>query len=150
LEGIKVDLEKSVGILETKIENGRLRVNFQGDILFTSGSHKLRQEGLDLLESVFSILNKSVENNDIFIAGHTDNVKIKPKSEIYESNWDLSTYRAIEVVKYLVSKGMAPRYLTAAGYGEHKPIAENSTKEGKAKNRRVELFLIPKIIKRSN
>lgn len=149
LEGIKVDLQKTVGILETKIENGRLRVNFKGDILFTSGSHKLRKEGKDLLESVFPILNKSIENNDIFIAGHTDNVPIKPASDKYESNWDLSTYRAIEVVKYLVSKGMAPKFLTAAGYGEFKPIAENSTKEGKSKNRRVELFLIPKIIKRT-
>jgi chemotaxis protein MotB len=149
LEGIKVDLEKTVGILETKIENGRLRVNFAGDILFTTGSHKLRKEGIELLESVYPILKKNVQNNDIFIAGHTDNVPIKAKTEKYESNWDLSTYRAIEVVKYLAGKGISPHYLTAAGYGEHKPIASNSTKAGKAKNRRVELFLIPKIIKRT-
>lgn len=150
LEGIKVDLQKTVGVLETKIESGRLRVSFEGDILFNSGSHQLRKEGRELLQSVFPILNKNVEKNDIFIAGHTDNVPIKAKSEKYESNWDLSTYRAIEVVKYLIAKGIRPEYLTAAGFGEHKPVASNSTKEGKAKNRRVELFLIPKIIKRSN
>lgn len=149
LEGIKVDLEKTVGILETKIESGRLRVSFKGDILFNSGSHQLRKEGRELLESVFPILKKSVESNDIFIAGHTDNVPIRAKSDKYESNWDLSTYRAIEVVKYLISKGILPQFLTAAGYGEYKPVASNDTNEGKAKNRRVELFLIPKIIKRT-
>ena len=151
---VKSDLEKKVGDLqtklETKIEDGRLKVNFQGDILFPSGSHKLRKEGVELLDSVFPILNQNITKFDIFIAGHTDNVPIKPEArDKYKSNWDLSTYRAIEVVKYLAAKGMSPRTLTAAGYGEYKPIADNSTPEGKAKNRRVELFLIPKIIKRS-
>lgn len=150
LEGIKGRLEKTVGTLEAKIEDGRLKVNFQGDILFESGKHQLRAEGKQLLDSVFSILLKSSEQNDIFIAGHTDNVPIREDArDKYESNWTLSTYRAIEVVKYLAEKGIAPRVLTAAGYGEYKPIADNSTDEGKAKNRRVELFLIPKIIKRT-
>ncbi len=152
---VKSDLEKKVGTLqsklETNIEDGRLKVNFQGDILFPSGSHKLRNVGVDLLDSVFPILNQNVEKFDIFIAGHTDNVPIKRNAlDKYKSNWELSTYRAIEVVKYLTAKGMSPRTLTAAGYGEFKPIADNSTTEGKTKNRRVELFLIPKIIKRTS
>jgi chemotaxis protein MotB len=150
LEGIKSDLQKTVGVLETKIEDGRLKVSFEGDILFESGKHYLKEEGEKLLESVFPVLSKNVVNNDIFIAGHTDNVPIREDAkDRYESNWNLSTHRAIEVVKYLVEKGMSPRSLTAAGYGEFKPVADNSTPEGKAKNRRVELFLIPKIIKRS-
>lgn len=151
LEDIKSNLEKTVGDLETKIEDGRLKVSFKGDILFESGKHQLREEGKELLDSVYSILSKSTEQNDIFIAGHTDNVPIRPDArDKYESNWTLSTYRAIEVVKYLVDKGIAPQSLTAAGYGEYKPIADNSSDEGKAKNRRVELFLIPKIIKRQS
>ena len=149
LEGIKSDLEKTVGVLETKIENGRLKVSFEGDILFESGKHQLRKEGVELLEKAFPILRKNIRQNDIFIAGHTDNVPIREDAkERYESNWILSTYRAIEVVKYLVEKGLPPQSVTAAGYGEYKPVADNSTDEGKAKNRRVELFLIPKIIKR--
>jgi chemotaxis protein MotB len=149
LEGIKSNLEKTVGILETKIENGRLRVSFKGDILFESGKHQLRKEGMDLLRSVLTILKDSTRNNDIFIAGHTDNVPIRADArDRYESNWTLSTYRAIEVVKYLVDQGLSPKHLTAAGYGEYKPVADNSTDEGKTKNRRVELFLIPRIIKR--
>ncbi|UCH92969.1 MAG: OmpA family protein [Candidatus Aminicenantes bacterium] len=151
LEGIKSNLEKTVGTLETKIEDGRLKVSFKGDILFESGRHQLRAEGKKLLDSVFSILNESTQQNDIFIAGHTDNVPIRADArDKYESNWTLSTYRAIEVVKYLTEKGIGPGSLTAAGYGEYKPIADNSTVEGKAKNRRVELFLIPKIIKRTS
>jgi len=151
LEGIKNELQETVGVLETKIENGRLKVSFKGDILFASGKHQLRVEGQQLLDSVFPILQKSTEQNDIFIAGHTDNVPIRPDArDKYESNWTLSTYRAIEVVKYLVTKGMPPQSLTAAGYGEYKPLTDNTTDEGKSKNRRVELFLIPKIIKRDS
>ena len=149
LEGIKSDLEKTVGVLETKIEKGRLKVSFKGDILFESGKHQLRQEGKQLLESVFPILIKSTVQNDIFIAGHTDNVPIREDArDQYESNWNLSAYRAIEVVNYLMEKGISPQSMTAAGYGEFNPIADNSTDEGKAKNRRVELFIIPRIIKR--
>ncbi|MCP5052118.1 MAG: OmpA family protein [bacterium] len=147
LEGVKGNLEKTVGVLETKIEDGRLKVSFKGDILFESGKHELRKEGQELLDSVYKILKESTDNNDIFIAGHTDNVKLRPDAR-YDSNWTLSTYRAIEVVKHLVEKNLSPDLLTAAGYGEFKPIADNATEDGKSKNRRVELFLIPRIIKR--
>ncbi len=149
LDTIKGQLEKTVGVLETKIEDGRLKVSFKGDILFESGEHQLRTEGKSILENVHAILSKNIRQNDIFVAGHTDNVAIRPDAlDRYDSNWTLSTYRAIEVVKYLTGKGLPPQSLTAAGYGEFKPIADNATPEGKAKNRRVELFLIPKIIKR--
>jgi chemotaxis protein MotB len=149
LEGIKSDLKKTVGVLETKIENGRLRVSFKGDILFESGEHQLRKEGQELLVNVYKILKENIDKNDIFVAGHTDNVPIRSDArDRYESNWTLSTYRAVEVVKYLADKGLSPEHLTAAGYGEFKPVAGNDTPEGRSKNRRVELFLIPRIIKR--
>lgn len=151
LETIKQDLKKIVGDLEAKIEGNRLRVSFKGDILFSSGSHRLKKAGQKLLEAVYPVLEKSLVKSDIFIAGHTDNVPIKEEfRHKYESNWDLSTHRAIEVVKYLIEKGLNPNSLTAAGYGEFKPVIDNRTEEGRLKNRRVELFLIPKIIKRSD
>lgn len=150
LEGIRTDLKEAVTDLETKIEDGQLKVSFQGDILFASGSHKLRAPGRRLLDSVFPVLLQQVDKVDIFVAGHTDNVPIRPDSrDRYASNWELSTYRAIEVVKYLTDKGMNPRHLTAAGYGEYKPVAENSTEAGRSRNRRVELFLIPQVIRRA-
>lgn len=150
LEGIRGELETVVTDLETKIENGQLKVSFQGDILFASGSHRLRKPGRSLLDSVFPVLKSQADRVDIFVAGHTDNVPIRPDSrDRYASNWDLSTYRAIEVVKYLTASGLDPRHLTAAGYGEYKPVADNATEAGRRSNRRVELFLIPKVIRRS-
>lgn len=149
LEDLRVDLEKTVGDLETKIEEGRLKVNFKGDILFASGSHQLKKEGIQLLESIYPVLEKGSDKYDILIAGHTDNVPIKKEfRHKYASNWELSTYRAIEVVKYLTQEGLDPRNMTAAGYGEYKPQTLNDSNEGRARNRRVELFLIPRIIKR--
>lgn len=151
LKGIEVELKKTKTDLETKLENGKLKVSFKGDILFNSGSHKLKEEGKMLIDKVFPILKANIEKNNIFIAGHTDNEKVKYNSQKkYDSNWDLSTYRAIEVVKYLTKKGISPKNITAAGFGEFRPIADNSTAEGKKKNRRVELYLTPKIIKRNS
>jgi len=149
LKDIQSDLNSKVGELQTKIENGRLRVDFKGDILFESGRHTLTGKGKKLLGSVAPVLLKNMENNDIFIAGHTDNVPIRPDSrDKYASNWELSTFRAVEVVKYLAEKGIKPASLTAAGYGKFKPVADNDTEEGRSRNRRVELFLIPRIIRR--
>jgi len=151
LKKIEKELNKVKSNLETKLENGKLKVSFKGDILFESGSHKLKKEGKKLIDSVYPILKANIKDNNIFIAGHTDNVKIKTNTKRkYESNWDLSTYRAIEVVKYLTKKGMSPNNITAAGFGKFRPIANNSTKSGRQKNRRVELFLTPKIINRKN
>ncbi len=151
LRKIELELNKSMSALETKLEDGKLKVSFKGDILFASGSHTLKPEGKKLIDNVFPILKKNITNNNIFIAGHTDNEKIIETTQSkYESNWDLSTYRAIEVVKYLSQKGIKPINITAAGFGKFRPIADNSTKAGRQKNRRVELFLIPKIIRRNN
>ena len=151
LQKVEAELNKTMSALETKVENGKLKVSFKGDILFSSGSHNLKKEGKTLINSVFPILKNNIVHNNIFIAGHTDNEKIKESTKTkYESNWDLSTYRAIEVVKYLTSKGISPDNITAAGFGKFRPIADNSTKLGRQKNRRVELFIIPKIIKRNN
>ena len=71
------------------------------------------------------------------IAGHSDNIKIS--STRFPSNWELSTARAVEVVKLMVEQGMRPETLSAAGYGEFAPATSNDTPEGRAKNRRVEL-----------
>ena len=151
LKKVETELNKAKADLETKLEDGRLKVNFKGDILFESGSHTLKIEGKELINSVLPILKNSLSENNIFIAGHTDNQKIRESSKKkYESNWDLSTYRAIEVVKFLINKGIRPSHVTAAGFGEFRPISDNKTDLGRQKNRRVELFLIPKIIKRDN
>lgn len=80
-------------------------------------------------------------NLEILVEGHTDNIPIK--SAVYRDNWDLSTYRAASVVRLLIENKVAVERLTAAGKGEFHPIASNDTPEGRSKNRRTEIILVP-------
>lgn len=125
--GEHVDLRKdSRGIL----------LEFKNSILFDSGKYTLKQEGVNILQSVYGLI-KDVKN-PIIVEGHTDD--IKNSEEL--SNWELSTLRATDVVRYFVEdKGMDPALFSATGYGEYKPIAANDSVENRAKNRRVEILI---------
>jgi chemotaxis protein MotB len=79
-----------------------------------------------------------VENKVIRVEGHTDDV---PAGGAYPTNWELSTARALAVVRFLQSQGIDPSRLAAAGYGEYRPIAPNDTAEGRSQNRRIEIVL---------
>jgi chemotaxis protein MotB len=86
---------------------------------------------------------KGVTDKAIRIEGHTDNVQITGGlTRVFPSNWELSAARAINVTKFLQQQGLDPAYLSAAAFAEHKPVADNSTREGKAKNRRIEITLV--------
>jgi chemotaxis protein MotB len=112
------------------------------DILFPTGSKDLKKEGKTALEQVGDVL-KDVDR-DFIIAGHTDPIPVK-KGGPFKSNWDLSTARAVEVVKLMTSKGVNAERMAAAGFAEFDPVADNSTKEGRAQNRRLEIILMPKL-----
>ncbi len=116
------------------------------DILFDSGKAEVNEEGYGILEEVAAILNKKIPGKDIGISGHTDNVPIKHSQ--WKSNWELSTARATNVLHYLVERGISPEKLSATGYGEHRPITSNATVEGRAKNRRVEIAILPEFEKK--
>ena len=77
------------------------------------------------------------------MAGHTDNQPIKSKR--FRSNWELSTQRAVEVVNFMIDSGMEPKRVSAAGYSDQSPVAPNDTPENKAKNRRIEITLVPNL-----
>lgn len=129
--------------LTVVMKNGKVYVSLSDKLLFKSGDANVEVKGKDALKKLAEVLNK---NNDVSIAieGHTDNVPIK--TAIYKDNWDLSGARAINVVRLLTDEyKMDPKRLTAAGKGEYSPIADNSTVEGKAKNRRTEIVLSPKL-----
>jgi len=81
----------------------------------------------------------------IEVAGHTDNVPIRPDARSrFASNWELSTARALAAIHFLTEKaGLDPRRVGAIGYGEYRPIADNTTAEGRAKNRRIEIAILP-------
>ena len=142
LEKMKSEISKGqVTISELK---GKLTVNMVDSILFDSGKAEVKKGGLEILGKVTSIL-KDVNDKSIRIEGHTDNVQIsRALAQRYPTNWELSAARAINVTRYLQGQGVDPGQLSAVAYGEWKPVGDNDTEEGKAKNRRIEIILVPK------
>jgi len=142
LEKMKSEISQGqVTIAELK---GKLTVNMVDSILFDSGRAEVKKGGLEILGKVVSIL-KDVNDKSIRIEGHTDNVQIsRALAQRYPTNWELSAARAINVTRHLQGQGIDPGQLSAVAYGEWKPVAGNDTDEGKAKNRRIEIILVPK------
>ena len=121
----------------------KLTVNLVEKILFDSGSARIKASGRKVLDRVAAIL-KQVKGQDIKIEGHTDDVPIGPVlADTFPTNWELSTARATTVVRYLQEQDVAPEVLSAEGYAEYRPVAPNETAEGRAKNRRIEIVLVP-------
>ena len=123
---------------------GRLTVNILDRILFDSGEAVLKSEGEKVLQQIAGILAQ-YPNRQIHVIGHTDNVPIRAAARgRFASNRELSTARATAAVRFLCEKaGADPRRLGAVGYGEFHPIADNATPEGRAKNRRIALVVLP-------
>ncbi|MDP2279121.1 MAG: OmpA family protein [Nitrospirota bacterium] len=121
----------------------KLSLSMVDKILFDSGSADVKKDGKKVLDRVAEILRK-VTDKQIRIEGHTDNVKIGPRiAKKFPTNWELSNARATNVLRYLQEKGVDPKLLSPAGYAEYKPVESNDTEDGKSKNRRIEIVLIP-------
>jgi len=122
---------------------GKLTVNILDRVLFDSGEADLKPDGAAVLRKVAGILEQHT-NLQIHVVGHTDNVPIRPGARNrFASNWEPSTARATAAVRFLVEKaGINPRRLGAVGYGEFRPVADNSTAEGRAKNRRIAITIL--------
>lgn len=114
-------------------------ITFADTALFTSGAADIRSEANDVLGRVAEKL-KTMPGR-VFIEGHTDNVPISGGR--FGSNWELSAARAASVLHTFVGKGLDPYRFTISGYGEYRPVTSNDTPEGRGKNRRVELVLMP-------
>jgi chemotaxis protein MotB len=127
-------------------KNGKVYVSMENKLLFQTGSWSVGTEGKKAIVEVGKVLAQNPEIS-VLIEGHTDNDKILGSiGGGIESNWDLSTKRATAIVNILAeNKGVNKENLTAAGRGEFAPIASNETAEGKAKNRRIEIILTPKL-----
>lgn len=129
------------GTLEVKIIDGRMVVAMKTDVLFESGSADLSEAGKTALTEVGQVL-ATIPDRRFQVEGNTDNVPIKTSK--YPDNWYLAAGRAINVTQHLVaSGGMKPEVLSAASYGEFHPSAANDTPENKAKNRRIEIVVVP-------
>lgn len=129
--------------LSVEIKNGKVYVSMSDKLLFKSGSSAVEDKGKDALKLLAGVLDKN-SDIDILIEGHTDNVPIK--TSVYKDNWDLSVARATSIVRILTNDyKIVPTRLTASGKGEFFPKADNETIEGRAKNRRTEIILSPKL-----
>ena len=129
--------------LSVEIKNGKVYVSLSDKLLFKSGSAAVETKGREALKVLADVLGKN-QDIDILVEGHTDNVPIK--TSLYKDNWDLSVARATSIVRILTGDyKIAPTRLTASGKGEFFPRADNDTPEGRAKNRRTEIILSPKL-----
>lgn len=130
------------GDLAITLRRGRMVLRLSNDVLFDSGRAELKPEGKRALGQIADVL-RTIPGRQFQVAGHTDTdpIRLSP----YKSNWDLSTARALEVTSFLVTNGVDPRVVSAAGYGEFDPIDTNANPEGKAHNRRTEVSLEPNI-----
>jgi len=128
------------GRLKVKIVAGRMVLELPTDILFGSGSAHLSKEGKAAILEVAGVL-ATIGDRDFQVEGHTDDVPIH--TEQFPSNWELASARAINVVRTLQEGGVPVEHLSAASFAETRPVDTNKTKEGKARNRRIEIVVVP-------
>lgn len=153
LDRLRSTYDTLVTDLKSEIEQGqititkmadRLSVSMVDKILFSSGEADITPEGIKVLERVGNVL-KNTQNKIVRVEGHTDNVPISSAlAGKYRTNWELSTARATNVVRFLQeSVGIDPARLEAVGLSEFHPVAPNATPQGRSQNRRIEIALLP-------
>jgi len=131
--------------LSVETKNGKVYVSLEAKLLFPSGSIIVDPKGKSALLKLAKVLGEN-EDVNVLVEGHTDTDKYKSGGGAIKDNWDLSVLRATSVVKILrENKNIAPERLSAAGRGEYVPVDSITTSEGKAKNRRIEIILTPKL-----
>lgn len=134
-----LEVEGLTGSVEVHLEERGVTVRFADQLFFDLGQAVLKPEAVGVLESLSPILRDIP--NPIRIEGHTDDLPIQTAQ--FPSNWELSTRRATSVIRHLVENhGFSPQRLSAAGYGEHRPLTENDTAEKRAQNRRVDIVIM--------
>ena len=127
------------GQVEISELRGKMTVKLKDKVVFSSGSAALNKQGRDALDAVGKAF-QGIQGKTVIVAGYTDNVPTGKKGG-FKDNWDLSTARAVTVVRYLQSQGVDPHMLGAAGFSEYRPLASNDNADGKSQNRRIEIAL---------
>jgi len=124
---------------------GNLTLNILDRILFDSGQAIIKAEGENVLKQIGGVLEQ-VPNRQIHVMGHTDNIPIH--TSMYPSNWELSAARSLAAVRFLVDNGgVDPKRIAAVAHGEFQPVANNATPEGRARNRRITIVVLPEVFK---
>ncbi|SDK01681.1 flagellar motor protein MotB [Sediminibacillus albus] len=129
-------------VLDTKLTEEGLLISILNDVSFASGSAEVRGEGIEIVEEVSNFLYTNPPHQ-IVVSGHTDNQPITSSSE-FTSNWELSVMRAVNFMRLLLNNDdLKAQLFSAKGFGEHKPIVPNDSAGNRAKNRRVEVLILP-------
>jgi len=128
-------------LVEMSEDRAEILIRFKDNVLFESGKADIMPSALPVLSNIAAVLKTyQSQIGGVRIEGHTDNVPIHTAA--FPSNWELSTARAIAVLRYFIEeKGLPPQIFSAVGYGEYHPVASNNTIEGRAKNRRVDIVI---------
>lgn len=137
------DLESEVAAGQIQIEQLRegIRLNMPSEVLFPSGSTQLSDTGVAMLKKVAAQLRDATYR--VVVQGHTDNVPIATTR--FPSNWELASGRADQVVRLFQGQGVKPERMMGVSYGEYHPVAGNATADGRARNRRIEVRLMPSV-----
>ncbi len=134
-----IDANKLENTVEVKEDDRGIILQLKESILYQSGKADLREDSKDILDMISDLL--TTFPNKVIVEGHTDNIPMH--NEEFDTNWELSAIRAVNVVRYFTEvKKIDAERLSAAGYGEYKPIADNGLDEGRSKNRRVNILII--------
>ncbi len=129
----------AAGEVELSELKGRMTVKLRDRVLFPFGSARITRQGQLALDAVAEAF-RGLRGKNVIVAGYTDDVPVSRRAS-YADNWELSTMRALAVVRYLQSKGVDPRILGASGFSEYRPVAPNDTEDGRSRNRRIEIVL---------
>lgn len=128
-------------VLDTKLSGEGLFVTVRTDITFDPGSARVKRNGVEIAKEIAKLINSEPPHN-IVVNGHADDTPMHNAE--FASNWELSTMRAIQFMYLLIEDAdLEPKWFSAKGYGEYRPTVENTTKENRAKNRRVEVLIKP-------
>ena len=148
-EALRTKLQKLTQLgLKVIVRDNRMVIQLPGDVLFDSGSDKLKKEGENILKQIGDVIrgDKELAAREFQVAGHTDSKPLKGGR--FADNWGLSAMRARSVLTFLTTAGdggLDPRKWSAAGYSDTDPVAPNDSEDGRQKNRRVELVVQPNV-----
>lgn len=151
VDQLNADLQNVLGDLQQKEKlwlmekEGMSTITMPNAMTFASGSAKLTDEGKAIIDTIWTVLSR-YPDRDVFIEGHTDSIPIGPGlQDRFDSNWELSSLRAVAVLRYVLSHYEAEAgRLAAVGFGEYRPVATNSSEEGRSSNRRVVISVRPR------
>ena len=142
---LKKKLKGSVGL---SMEEKGFVITLANNILFDSGKANIKEDAYPVLDKILNVIHTKATDKNLGIEGHTDNVPIKYSS--WKSNRELSTARANNVYHYLVGPGgISPSQLMTIGYGEFRPVAANDNAKNRARNRRVEIVILPRYLRKA-